>query len=220
MHSATARRVWSHLFIVPGGLLAFWGLLTLLYLQFFRVPTRTSGSDPQLACDFGQVLRGGTCTDPTWIMVLMMVLGGMMIVLGLALFRPRAQKPEDRLRVGAGTRLTLSILASLFAVPLLYGLSAIGRAGDAATEEWIRFGASAYGALPILFGAAAGGLVAFTSALAVHMLHESLRRRYLAARILEAPPKRPEATPPVEPWHHEGRDRGALPRSGFRWDTY
>lgn len=238
MHSAQAKRFWAHAFILPGGLALFWGILAWIYVAFLRVPERTTGDDPVLACSFGEVLSNGACTSPAWMFMLACILGGALVLIGAVVFRVPPATPEDRLRIGAGTRFWLTALASLFVVPLVYGLSVLGRLGDPSTEEWVRFGASAYDATPFLFGAAAAGLVAFSSALGIHLFHMSMRRRYLHALRRQGGASGPRPERPHMPLRdyagsqmhesHESygsyesrqaRARGALPPVGFRWES-
>jgi hypothetical protein len=234
MAPAPAKRFWSHAFVLPGGLALFWGILAWLYVAFLRVPERTTGDDPVLACSFGEILSDGACTSPVWAFLLMIIVGGALVLLGALLFRVPPRTPEDRLRIGAGTRFWLAALLSLFVVPLAYGLSALGRLGDPATEEWVRFGPSAYDAMPFLFGAAAAGLVAFSSALGIHLFHMSMRRRYLHALRRQGPPQEPRHRhDPLRDSAHATRvksrvetyepgreaERGSLPRVGYRWES-
>jgi hypothetical protein len=113
---------------IPGALLAFYGAAGL-------VVATLRGSTG--ACHDGlRVMYHGACYGLVWPLAIGLVLGIILLVLGLVLFRGHPEGLAGQLHPGTPTHIGLAILASLVAVPLIgAGIAAIaqGRLGTTLT---------------------------------------------------------------------------------------
>ncbi|HEX2066087.1 MAG TPA: hypothetical protein VHI93_04670 [Candidatus Thermoplasmatota archaeon] len=114
--------------VLPGGLLAFHSALALALLA------ARGGSG---ACGPGfRVLYHGACFGLLVPLLLLLGVGAALVVLGAVLFRGAPEGLAGHLHPGTPTHLTLALLASLVAVPLLgAGIAAVaqGRLGTTFT---------------------------------------------------------------------------------------
>jgi hypothetical protein len=194
---------------IPGALLAFYGAAGFL-LAALR------GTDG--ACGDGmRVMYHGACYGLVWPLAIGLLLGILLLVLGLALFRGRPEGLAGQLHPGTPTHIGLAILASLVAVPLIgAGIAAIaqGRLGMTLT---VGSGDLRIKTTFLLEVTALVGLLMLAPFLALLLRDGSRRRRVLreAEAMADAPhfPGEPDATPPVAAPPEEFVDESAWPEA-------
>jgi hypothetical protein len=186
--------------VLPGGLLAFYGVLGLVLLL-----ARGGGG----ACGDGlRVMYHSACYSLLWPLILMAVAGAVLVGLGVFLFRGEPEGLASHLHPGTPTHFTLALLVSLVTVPLLgAGVAAVaqGRLGHDLT---VGSGDVQVKTTFLLELAALVGLLMLAPFLGL-LLRDGARRR----RVLrEAEAMADEPTFPGEPGQDEA---GAAPPEEF-----
>ncbi|HLF17170.1 MAG TPA: hypothetical protein VI796_07055 [Candidatus Thermoplasmatota archaeon] len=102
-----------NLFVIPAALLIFYSLLTIVYAEGIRDASATTCPDS------GEVSMSGVCYTVWKLAMVPMVLGLVLLVVGLAVFRDRPRSVEACLYPGTGVHTTLAILVSWVAITLL-----------------------------------------------------------------------------------------------------
>lgn len=171
------------LMVIPGGLLAVYSLLGMLYTSYLR-----GNANP---CSEGaQVLIGGACYRIWLILLPFLLLGILLVILGIVLFRGRADRLRGLLYPGTGARFTLWLLGSLFVVPLLavLGVAAVQDPGSpyvvsvSDVELTLRFLLAVWAAVAALMLAPYAGLY----------VRDAVARRRILERATENPLDEPE----------------------------
>lgn len=95
--------------VIPGGLLAFYGIIGLLYVQVLRPDSNTCG-------DASLMVFAGACRSALLVMAIPLVIGLALIGVGAFAFRSMATCRQGH---GSWTHTTLALLISLVVVPVL-----------------------------------------------------------------------------------------------------
>ncbi len=98
------------LLAIPGGLLAAYGLVGLLYALFWR-------SDEGPCVDSYRLLVSGACYNILPLLITVFLLGLTLLLVGILVFRGRVERLEGHLHSGTPTHFFLAFLVSMAAIP-------------------------------------------------------------------------------------------------------
>ncbi|MES2154274.1 MAG: hypothetical protein V4510_03985 [bacterium] len=102
-----------NLLVLPGGLLAFFATLGLVYF----LAVRPRGGLP--CAKYTQVLYHGSCYTTTGFLVGMLLVGLILVAVGLVVFRSKPKVLVDHLYHGTPSHFGLALLAAFAAIPFL-----------------------------------------------------------------------------------------------------
>lgn len=103
------------LMAIPGGLLAFYGGIGLLYVLFWR-----SAAAP--CSDSYRFLINGACYNAIPLLLVLFGLGVVLLLVGTLVFRGRPDGLEGLLHAGTPTHFFFALLVSLVAVPAILAM--------------------------------------------------------------------------------------------------
>jgi hypothetical protein len=195
--------------VIPGGLLAFYGLLGLVFVKAVR---RADGP----CQDALKALYHGACYNILWPLVVVLVLGLILVGLGVFLFRGAPEGLAGQLNPGTPTYVVLALLASLVAVPLLAaGILSVAQ-GSLGTTYVTTVGDLPFKDTFLLEAAAFIGIMMLAPFLFLLLRDSARRRRVLreaedmaaSSRFPGEPKVAPAPAPP-----EEFVDEGAWPES-------
>jgi hypothetical protein len=98
------------LMVIPGALLAVYGLVGLLYVLFWRDETGPCVATYRL-------LVGGACYNVLPLLLLVLLVGLALLLIGTLVFRGRVETLEGHLHAGTPTHVFLAFLLSLVVIP-------------------------------------------------------------------------------------------------------
>lgn len=99
--------------VIPGGLLLFYSLVLMIVYAGFRT------SDTTLCGDYSRIMLGGTCYSVYVVFGIPLIIGLVLTMLGLMLFKGTPETPEAYLYHGTGSHFLLSLIISLIVLPLM-----------------------------------------------------------------------------------------------------
>ncbi len=98
---------------IPGGLIVFYSLVLIIVYAGFRT------SDTTLCGDYSRVMLGQTCYSVYLVFGIPLVIGIILTMLGLLLFKGMPETPEAYLYHGTGSHFLLALIISLMILPLI-----------------------------------------------------------------------------------------------------
>ncbi len=190
-----SRLLKRNLLVLPGGLLATIAALGLLYF----LTIRKTGAP---CAKYTSVAYHGVCYNTTWLLAAALLVGLILVVVGLAVFRSKPKVLVDHLYHGTPAHFGLALLSALTALPLLAYCVVLYLERSRVTEYVMKIpGASGTPPPTVKLLAVLGiivliGLIALIPYVALLGAQGKLRRRFLeAAETYEEP----EAAFPGEP---------------------
>jgi len=170
-----AHLVARNAFVLPGGLLAFYGLLGVAATVFTELRSSACAAP-------GQVYVGGLCWNLLPWAVAVFLLGAALVAFGLVLHRGRPSSFHAMLLPGTGVHFALALLGSFVIVPLLAGLVRYLQAGAPGTVPAMsRIGGTEIAQWKLLVLLSVVGLLMFVPTLALYLRQLAVRRAFLEA---------------------------------------
>lgn len=159
-------------YVLPGGVLAFYGMLGIAAVAF------TGLRSP--ACDAtGQVLLGGICWNLLRWSLAAALVGFGLVGWGLVRHHGRPEHLQGHLLAGTGVHVALVLLGSFAVLPFLAALVRVLSLGAEAGTAVTRIEGTEFNQLRLLLLAGVVGLLMFLPFLALHLHHATLRRAFL-----------------------------------------
>lgn len=212
-------KLWKrNAFVLPGGLLTLYAVAGLLYVAAYRTPSSTC----VVAHRF---LVGGHCYSAYPFLAALLILGLVLIVVGVYVFRGRPTELPGHLHPGTPTHFVLALLASLVVVPtLVWIILAYVEASQNLRPFSTVLSGYPFQTKFLFLMVAVAGLLALVPFLGLYLAQARLRRTFLtqvdevAAQEAEAPfpgepAPRPGDSAPFAPPPEEFVDESLWPES-------
>lgn len=156
-----------------GGLVVFYSVLAMLYAETLR-----SRSD--FCADASFIVINGVCYTVWKMLAIPLLLGLVLLIVGLVVFRARPDELEGYLHHGTGAHFTLALLSSLVVIPFLLWIVQTVRQADGEPFV-IEFSGVEFEHVFLLLLATLVGLIAFVPYLGLYISVHAKRRRFLNA---------------------------------------